>query len=78
MEEGEQVFLDVSGYGVVVSLEDGGEDRASSGLDVIDLLDIGGFEVGETELLRGEVSICGRNWVWGASMPYSFEFSCRI
>jgi hypothetical protein len=58
VKEGEQVFLDVSRYGVIISLEDGGENRASSELDVINFLDIRGFEVRETELSGREVSIC--------------------
>ena len=53
-EEGEKVFFDLPGDGVIVALEDGGEDGPSSGLDIVDLLDVRGFEVGETELLRSE------------------------
>jgi hypothetical protein len=51
--EGKEVFFDVSGYGVIVSLEDGEKNGPSSGLDIVDLLEVGGFEVRESELLRG-------------------------
>lgn len=40
----------MSGDSVVVSLEDGREDRAGSRLNIVDLLDVGRFEVGEAEL----------------------------
>ena len=50
MEEGKEVLLDVAGYSVVVSLEDRGEDCIVCGLDVIDLLNVSGSEVGEAEL----------------------------
>lgn len=44
----------MSGDGIVISLEDGGEDRAFSGLDVIDFLDICGFVIGQAELSEGK------------------------
>src|SRR5450432_2686342 len=52
VEEREEVFFNVSGHSIVVSLEDGREHRASGGLDVVDLLHVGGSEIGEAELLR--------------------------
>jgi hypothetical protein len=45
VEEREEILFDVSGDGVVITLEDGREDRPCGRLKVVDLLDIGGFEV---------------------------------
>ena len=46
----EQVGFDMSGDGIIVSLENGGEDGVRGGLDVVDFLDGSWFEVGEAEL----------------------------
>jgi hypothetical protein len=51
VEEREEVGFDMAGDGVVVSLEDGRKDTAVFGLDIVDLLDCRGFEVGEPELV---------------------------
>lgn len=40
----------MSGDGVVVALEGGGEDGVSSSLDIVDLFDVMGEEVREAEL----------------------------
>lgn len=50
MEEREEGGFDVARDGVVISLENGWEDTARGGLDVVDFLDCGGCEVRETEL----------------------------
>lgn len=50
MEEREKVFFDVSRYSIVIALEDGGEDGACGGLNIVDLLNVFGSEVGEAEL----------------------------
>jgi hypothetical protein len=50
VEEGKEGSFDVSRDGVVVSLENGREDTAGGGLDVVDFLDCGGCEVGKAEL----------------------------
>jgi hypothetical protein len=51
--EGKEVFFDVSGYGIVLSLENGGKKGPSSGLNIVDLLDVRSPEVRETKLSRG-------------------------
>jgi hypothetical protein len=40
----------VSGDGVVVSLKDSWEDGTCGGLNIVDLLDVGNFEVRDAEL----------------------------
>lgn len=60
MEEGEETALDVSGDGVVVSLENGWEDGVCGCLDVVDVLHLGCGVVGESELLF--VSLCEVDW----------------
>ena len=42
----------MSGDGVVVSLKHGGEDGTCGGLNIVDLLDVGNFEVGDTKLRK--------------------------
>ena len=44
----------MAGYGVVVSLVEGGEDGAVGELDGMNFGDLGGWVVGETELEGGE------------------------
>ncbi len=48
----------MSGYGIVVSLEEGREDGAVGGLDGVDFLDVCGEVVGETELLGWRAYQC--------------------
>ena len=45
MQEGEEGRFDMSGDGVVVSLEHGREYTTGGGLDVVDFLDCRGCEV---------------------------------
>jgi hypothetical protein len=49
-EEGEEVGFDMAGYGVVVALVDGGESVGFVLANVVYLLDVFWFEVGEAEL----------------------------
>jgi hypothetical protein len=65
VEEGKEIFLYVSGDGVVVPLKDGGKDGTILGLDIVDLLHVGGFEVGEAEL-GSIISKCTRKSFRGA------------
>jgi hypothetical protein len=42
----------VSGYGIVVSLENGGKNGPSSGLNIVDLLDVRSSEVRDRAVER--------------------------
>jgi hypothetical protein len=77
VEEREQVFFDVSGHSVVVSLEDGGEDRSGGGLDIVNLLNVGGFEVGEAELVESLLAIA-RKWGSRRRNLYPLKLPSRI
>jgi hypothetical protein len=61
VEEGKEVFFDVSGDRVIIPLENGWENRPCSRLNVVDFLDIGRSEVGESELARTKVSYPARH-----------------
>jgi hypothetical protein len=67
VEEWEEVFFDVSGDSIVISLEDGREDRACRGLDIVNLLNVGGFKVGETELVEPPLALARK---WGSGEEF--------
>lgn len=50
VEEGEEIGFDMAGYGVVVALVDGGEPVGFVLANVVYLLDVFWFEVGQAEL----------------------------
>ncbi len=77
MQEGKKIFLDMSGDGVVVPLEDGGEDAVGGFLDGVDLFDFGGWEVGETELwmMKSVFRAEEARFMWGT---YALEFSSGV
>lgn len=74
MEEGEEVAFDVAGNGAIIALEYRREDRVCLGLNVIDLLDSRGSEVGEAELLSVSDSLFERT----LSLAYPLELSSSI
>jgi hypothetical protein len=45
VEEWKEGSFDMSRYGIVVSLKNGGEDAGGDGLDIVDFLNGGGSEV---------------------------------
>jgi hypothetical protein len=45
LEEWKEGSFDMSRYGIVVSLKNGGEDAGGGGLDIVDFLNCGGSEV---------------------------------
>jgi hypothetical protein len=61
VKEREEVFLDVSGDGVVISLKDGGKDGSCGGLNVVNLLNVGCFVIGEAKLVR--LLATARKWL---------------
>ena len=74
VEEGKEVFFDVSGDGVVISLENGWENGSCSRLNVVDVLNVGRSEIGEAELARIKVSYCAR-YEPGKGYLYSLKFA---
>jgi hypothetical protein len=61
-EEREEGGFGEAGDGVVVSLEDGGEDGGGCFLDGVDLLDLGGGEVANAQLLQVLAVVVGVGW----------------
>ena len=85
VEEREEFRFAVSGDGVVVALEGGWEDGVSGSLNVVDLLDVVGKEVGEAELGLGieiqhtdSLRRCCSFSLNGSGHTYAFKLSSSI